>query len=72
MAAEFDAAVVGVDLFEGFQFLGRGLIEIALDVVMQGGLVVLDGQQVVGTPVNDGGRDLDLAPHGVDGDQRAL
>jgi len=33
---------------------------------MQGGLVILDGQQVVGTPFEDGGGDLGLAPHGVD------
>ena len=72
VAARFDAAVICIDGLEGLQFRGRGIVEIAFDVVMQGGLVILDGQQVVGTPFEDGGGDLGLAPHGVDGDQRAL
>ena len=58
MAAGFDAAVVGFDGLERFHLLDRGIIEIAIDVIMQGGLVVFDGQQVVGTPVENGGRDL--------------
>ena len=36
MAARFDAAVIGIDGFAGLQFLGRGIIEIAFDVVMTG------------------------------------
>ena len=67
MAAGFDAAVVSIDSLEGLQFRGRGVVEIAFDVVMQRGLVVLDGEQVVGTALKDCGGNLGLAPHGVDG-----
>ena len=51
MAAVFDAAVVGIGGLEGLQFVGRGVVEIAFDVVMQSGLVVLDGEQVVGASI---------------------
>jgi hypothetical protein len=66
MAADFDAAVVGAGGLEGLQFLGWGVVEIAFDVIVQGGLVVLDGEQVIGAAIEDGGSDLGLAPYGVD------
>ena len=44
MAADFDTAVVCVGGLEGLQFLGRGVVDLAGDVIVQGGLVVLDGE----------------------------
>ena len=53
-------------------FLGRCAVEVGLDVGFQGGLVALEGEQVVGLVGDDLVGDLDLAAHGVDGDQGAL
>jgi len=39
---------------------------------VQTGLVVLHGEQVVGASVQDGGGDLSLTAHGIDGDQGAV
>ena len=72
MAADFDTAVVAVGGLGGLEFLGRGVVEIAFDVVVQSGLVVFDGEEVVGAALEDGGGDLGLAAHGIDGDQRAF
>jgi hypothetical protein len=72
VAADFDATVVAVGSLAGFSLFGQGVIEIAFDVVVQGGLVVLHGEQVVGATFEDGRGDLGLATHRIDGDQRTL
>jgi len=80
VAADFDAAVVAVDGLDGFQFFGRGVIEIAFDTVVQRGLVFRDCKQVIGAAVEDNCGDLGLASPGADslplaeagGDQRTF
>jgi hypothetical protein len=62
MVAGFDAAAVGIDGPEGLQFRGRGVVETAFDVAMQRGLVVLDGEQVVGLTFENCGGNPGLTP----------
>ena len=71
MAADLDAAMVAVDRLEPAVDFGLGVIEVAPDLVVQAGLVVLECQQVVAAAVEGGLRDLGLHPDGVDGDKRA-
>jgi hypothetical protein len=72
MAADFATSVVAIGGLEGFHLVNRGVVEIALDIVVRAGLVVLRGEPVVGASIEDGGGDLGPAAHGGDGDQRAL
>ena len=69
VAADLDAAVVAIGRLEVAVDRG-GVVEIAPDLVVQAGLVVLDGEQVVAAAVEDSLSDLGLRPHGVDGDER--
>ena len=71
MATGLDAAVVGVGCFEAAVDDGGRVVEIAPDLVMQAGLVVLDREQVVAAAVEEGLGDVGLAAHGVGGDERA-
>jgi len=71
MAAHRDAAMVAVGRLEGAVEGGRRVVQVAPDLVVQAGLVVLDDQQVVAAPVEDGLGDLGLTAHGVDGDECA-
>ena len=50
----------------------RSRVEIVRDVSFEGGLVALEGQQVIGLAFNDLISDRDLVADGVDGDQRSL
>ena len=54
------------------EFVGGGGAEIVLDIGFERGLVPLEGEQVIGLVSNDLVGNLDLAAHGVDGDERAL
>lgn len=51
--------------------VGGGIVEGARDLGVEVGPVVLHGEKVVGVAVEDLLGDLCLAPHGVDGDERA-
>jgi hypothetical protein len=72
-----DAAVVGVDSFTLGDF---GVLEAVclllgcehLDVLPQGAMVTLEGEDVVGLLIDDFLADVALAPHGVDGDDGTL
>jgi len=70
--AELEAAMVLADCLELFDLRGRRGVEIAPDVLMQGRLVVLDCQQVVGLGVADRLGDVGIASHGIDRNQSAL
>ena len=49
--------------------LGR-VVEEALDLVMERGLIVLDGQEIAGLMIDDDLRDGGITGDGIDGDQR--
>ena len=62
-----------MSLFErgsGDQLDGRRIAEIGSDVGLQGRVIALEGQQIVGAMADDLVGDLDLTAHGVDGDER--
>ncbi len=52
--------------------VSSGRLEVALDLCMQGRLIVLHRQEVVGPGVEDGLGDARVATHGVDGHQRPV
>ena len=56
----------------GDEFVGGRGAEIVLDIGFEGGLVAFEGEQVIGLVGDDLVGDLDLAAHGVDGDERAF
>lgn len=67
--AGLDAAVILVDGLHGLDLaLGR-ISKIGFDLGMQGGLVALERQEVIGLCVGDGLGDLGIGGDGVDGDQ---
>jgi hypothetical protein len=70
-AALLDAAVALVALDVGVEGLWGWVIEEALDFAMERGLVVLNGQEIVGLLVDDAPGDRGVAGDRVDGDQRA-
>ena len=57
-------------LVSSFASAGR-IVEDALDFIMERGLVVLDGQEIVGLVIDDVLSDFGVAGDGIDGDQRA-
>src|SRR5712691_2442480 len=67
-----EPAVALVDILAGLDFALWGRLEIAFDLLMEGWLVVLHGQEVVGLGVEDVLRDARVAAHGIDGDERAF
>src|ERR1700741_1966381 len=70
--AGLDPAVALLDAAFGDE-LGCGSIgEIVLDVGFEGGLVALEGEQVIGLVGNDLVGDGDLAAHGVDAHERVF
>ena len=71
MATHHDAAVITVGCLEAAVNDGGGIVEVAPDFVVQAGLVILDGEQVVAATIKDGLGDLGLGAHGVDGDEGA-
>jgi hypothetical protein len=56
----------------GDEFAARGGVEIVHDVGFEGRLVALERQQVIGLVSHDLVGDIDLAAHGIDGDQGAF
>src|ERR1051325_7226491 len=66
-----DAAVAFVEVDETVEARRWGVVEEGLDLVSQRWLVGLDGEQVLGAGLPDGGGDGWVAGDGVDGDERA-
>ena len=72
MVPDLHPAMAFVEGLRAGQFLGGGGVEVAFDLGVQGGLVVLDRQKVVGPCIDDGLGESRVAAHGVDGDQGAV
>ena len=72
IGARFDAAMAFLDGGFGDGLGGGSGTEIILDIGFEGGLIALEGEQVVGLVGDDFVGDLDLAAHGVDGHERAF
>ena len=72
MIADLQTTVVLANRLVLIQFVRRSGFEVAFDLLMQGRLVILDGQEVVATRIQDGLRDGRAAPHGVDRNQGAF
>ena len=70
--APLDAAPALVEGGAGLQFAFERGVEVGLDLGVQGGLVGLHRQQVIGTGGGDGFGCGRVAAHGVDGEQGAL
>lgn len=66
-----DAAMAFVEVGCGGGIAGPGIVEEALDLAHQPGLVGLDREKIVGPGVEDGLRRACVAADRVDGDQRA-
>ena len=72
VGARFDAATAFLEGGFGHGLGGGSSAEIILDIGFEGGLIALEGEQVVGLVGDDFVGDLDLAAHGVDGHERAF
>jgi hypothetical protein len=72
IGARLDAAVALLDGGFRDELAGRRVPEIHLDIPFQGRLIALEGERIVGLAGHDFVGDLDLAAHGVDGDERAF
>ena len=57
-----------VEVGEGVELGGRGVLEEGFDLGLQGRLVGLDGEKVIGPGRGDGGGDVRIAGDGIDGD----
>jgi hypothetical protein len=68
--ARLDAAMSFLDGGLGDQLDGRRGAKVVLDIGLQGGLVALQGEQIVGFMDDDLVGNFHLAPDGVDGDER--
>jgi len=71
VAADLNAAMVAVGRLEVAVVFGGGVVEIAPDLVVQTGLVVLEREQVVTATIQDGLGNPGLRSHGIDGDECA-
>jgi len=67
----FDAAMIGVCCFEGFDHVFRRVFEKPGDILAEDGAVSLEGKKVVRAFSDDGLGNFFLGPHGVDGHQGA-
>jgi hypothetical protein len=72
VGARLDPAMSLLDGGFADEFIGGRGAEIVLDIGFERGLVALEGKQVIGLVSNDLVGNLDLAAHGVDGDERTL
>ena len=53
------------------EFGGRRIFEIACDIGFEVGLITFESEEIISAVIHDRVGDLDLATHGVDGDERA-
>src|SRR6202011_1852321 len=72
VGAGLDPAMSLLDGGFADEFVGGGGAEIVLDIGFERGLVALEREQVIGLVGDDLVSNLDLAAHGVDGNERAL
>ena len=71
--AGLDAAVIGVDRLAALELQPRGRGgKCRLHCGMGGRPVLLEGEDIVASAVEDRPRDLGLGPHGIDGDECAV
>ena len=70
--AGFDPAMALFDRGFPNDLAVRGGAKVVLDLSFQGQLVALQGEQEIGLVGDDFVGDLDLAAHGIDGDQRSV
>jgi len=66
-----DAAMALLDRRLGDEFAVRRVVEASLHIAFHGRLIALEREKIVGAVRDDLVRDVDLAAHGVDGDERA-
>ena len=71
-ATDLDAAMAGIDLAVDAVALDLRIVEEQGDIGVQGGLISLEGEQVVAALIDDLPGDLPLAADRIDGDDRAL
>ncbi len=64
--------MAGIDVAVAAVAQDLGVVEEEGDVGMQGGLIALEGEQVVAALIDDLPGDLAMAAHRIDGDDRAL
>jgi hypothetical protein len=70
--ALLDAAMAVVGIAIGIETAGWRIVEESLDLALERGLVGIDGQQILGLGVFDGGSDRRIGRNGIDRDERPL